>query len=243
MRNRPVKKRNQMRIEILTEDKSGSVAVEKLIRLICLNEGIDADLYVRPHRGCGSLPQDWSVKPHRFASALLELLPAKCRAYNEALKGTDAVLIVIMDSDDNDPDVLKRELSLVCQKYAPDLKAVIGLCIEEVESWLLGDHEALEKAYPDYDREALAAYKQDSVCGTWETLCRVVCPDTCERIIDIGYPAIGEYKARWSKAITRYLKPENNLSPSFKAFRKSFLYSVKMGNEPVKRPKVHTRTF
>ena len=110
-----------MRIEILTEDKSGSVAVERLIKQICLTEGIDADLYVRPHRGCGSLPQDWSEKPHKFASALLELLPAKCRAYNEALKGTDTVLIVIMDSDDHDPEDLKKELSLVCRKYATDI--------------------------------------------------------------------------------------------------------------------------
>lgn len=232
-----------MRIEILTEDKSGSVAVEKLIRLICINEGIDADLYVRPHRGCGSLPQNWSEKPHRFASSLLELLPAKCRAYNDALKNTDSVLIVVMDSDDNDPEELKKQLSLVCNKYAPDLKSVIGLCVEEVESWLLGDHEAIACAYPDYDKKALEEYTQDSVCGTWEALCKVVCPDTYDRIIDIGYPAIGEYKARWSKSISRYLKPENNASPSFKAFRKSFLYAVKMGSGSVKKPKVHTRTF
>lgn len=232
-----------MRIEILTEDKSGSVAVEKLVRQICLNEGISAELFVRPHRGCGSLPQDWNARPPKFASALLDLLPAKCRAYNSALKGSDTVLIVVMDSDDHDPEELKRQLNTVCRKFAPDLKAVIGLCVEEVESWLLGDHEAIAKAYPDYDPEALKAYRQDSVCGTWESLCRVVCPDTCDRIIDIGYPAIGEYKARWSRAISRYMKPENNISPSFRSFRKTFIYTVKLNAEPVKRPKVHTRTF
>ncbi|MCR5803983.1 MAG: DUF4276 family protein [Clostridia bacterium] len=232
-----------MRIEILTEDKSGSVVIEKLVRQICLAEGIDADLYVRPHRGCGSLPMDWSERPHKFASALLELLPAKCRAYNAALKGTDSVLIVVMDSDDHDPEELKKQLGLVCRKFAPDIKSVIGLCVEEVESWILGDRQAIEKAYPYYDKKALDEYKQDSVCGTWEALCKVVCPDTYERIIDIGYPAIGEYKARWSKAVSRYMLPENNISPSFKSFRKTFIYSVKLDKEPVKRPKVHTRTF
>ena len=232
-----------MRIEILTEDKSGSVAVEHLVRMICLEEGISAELYVRPHRGCGSLPQDWSSRPPKFASALLDLLPAKCRAYNKALKGTDTVLVVVMDSDDHDPEELKKELGIVARKFAPDLKAVIGLCVEEVESWLLGDHEAIAKAYPYYDKKALEEYRQDSVCGTWEALCRVVCPDTCDRIIDIGYPAIGEYKARWSKVISKYMKPGNNVSPSFRSFRKTLICTVKLNGNPVRKPKVHTRTF
>lgn len=235
-----------MRIEILAEDKSGSVAVERLVKQICIAEKIDADLYIRPHRGCGSLPSDWSQKPGKFASALLDLLPAKCRAYNSALKGTDTILIVVMDSDDKDPAELRSTLYKVCRKCAPDLKSVVGLCVEEVESWLLGDKKAILEAYPDADMEALSNYKQDSICGTWEALCKVVCPDTCERIINIGYPAIGEYKARWSRVISKYMKPENNVSPSFKQFRRTLIAALKP--EPnmstnTQKPHVHTRTF
>lgn len=222
-----------MRIEILTEDKSGSVAVERLVKRICSKRGVDADIYVRPHRGCGCLPNDWNQKPPKFSGALLDLLPAKCRAYNSVLKGTDAILIVVMDSDDNDPEALKSKLNLVCSKYAPDIKQVIGLCVEEVESWLLGDRTAILKAYPASDTKALDSYIQDSICGTWEQLCKVVCPDTYNRVIEIGYPAIGEYKAKWSNRISRYMLPENNVSPSFREFRDkliSILDGVKESN-------------
>ena len=61
----------KMRIEILTEDKSGSVVVERAARSICEGVGVEADIKVRPHRGCGSLPKDPDVKPLPFASSLL----------------------------------------------------------------------------------------------------------------------------------------------------------------------------
>lgn len=216
-----------MRIEILTEDKSGSVTVERLVKRMLTSEHIDADVYVRPHRGCGSLPADWNSRPVKFAGALLDLLPAKCRAYNKVLKGTDSMLIVVMDSDSNDPDELRKKLYKVCNKYAPDINRVVGLCVEEVESWLLGDRQAIQMAYPQSDMNELDSYIQDSICGTWETLCKVVCPDNYKQVIDIGYPAIGEYKARWSKQISRYMRPENNVSPSFLAFRRAFIHALK----------------
>lgn len=230
-----------MRIEILTEDKSGSLTVERLVKRICSKAKIDADLYIRPHRGCGSLPENFNARPAKFAGALLDLLPAKCRAYNSVFKGTDTILIVVMDSDSNDPELLMERLQKVCKVCAPDIRNVIGLCVEEVEAWLLGDREAILKAYPNSDMKALDNYVQDSICGTWEQLCRVVCPDTYDRVIDVGYPAIGEYKARWSKNISRYMLPENNVSPSFRAFRKQLLEALGVPDQ--NSTKIHTRSF
>lgn len=229
-----------MHIEILTEDKSGATVVDRLVSRIVKNEGVSADISVRPHRGCGSLPQDPMARPAKFASSLLDLLPAKCRAYNEVYRGTDTILIVIMDSDDNDPDLLRRELYNTCRRFAPDLRSVIGLCTEEIEAWLLGDAGALLKAYPEADTDALEEYVQDSVCGTWEMLCRVICPDTCEDIIDIGYPAIGHYKAKWAQEISEYMEPENNISPSFVNFKLAFKTAVRKP-EPIAG--VHRRSF
>ncbi len=216
-----------MHIEILTEDKSGAVVVERLARRICEIEGCDADISVRPHRGCGSLPKEPDLKPPKFASSLLDLLPAKCRAYNSVYGGSDTILVVVMDSDDHDPDELRYELYRVCKQYAPRVRSVVGLCTEEIEAWLLGDHSAVFAAYPDSSPEALTEYAQDSVCGTWEQLCRVVCPDTYESIIDIGYPAIGHYKARWAEDISEYMEPENNISPSFINFKMSLITAIR----------------
>ncbi len=216
-----------MHIEILTEDRSGAVVVERLVTRLIEEEHADAEIAVRPHRGCGSLPKDWDTRPVKFASSLLDLLPAKCRAYNKVYGNTDTILVVIMDSDANDPDELRQELYRVCKKYARDIRSVIGLCTEEVEAWLLGDIDAVLKAYPDADLKAYQEYVQDSICGTWEMLCRVTFPDNYEDIIEIGYPAIGHYKARWAEVISPYMEPGNNVSPSFQTFKNALLAAMR----------------
>jgi len=233
-----------MHIEILTEDKSGSVVVERVVGRILDNLGLTAEVAVRPHRGCGSLPKDWDTKPIKFASALLDLLPAKCRAYNKVYGGSDTILVVIMDSDSNDPDELRRRLYTVTRKYAPDIRSVIGLCTEEIEAWLLGDVKAVLKAYPDSDVGVLDDYVQDSICGTWETLCRMTFPDNYESIIDVGYPAIGHYKARWAEAISQYMNPEDNVSPSFLTFKNALTAALRNCTPvtPVRRG-IHTTSF
>ena len=234
-----------MHIEILTEDRSGAVVVQRLVTRLIEEEKIDASIAVRPHRGCGSLPKDWDTRPVKFASSLLDLLPAKCRAYNKVYGNTDTILVVILDSDYHDPDELRQELYRVCKKYARDIRSVIGLCTEEVESWLLGDIKAVLKAYPDSDLNVYQDYVQDSICGTWETLCRVTCPFNYEDIIEIGYPAIGHYKARWAEAISPYMEPGENVSPSFQTFKNALLTAMR-NNAPIPsmpRPGVRRISF
>ena len=65
-------------------------------------------------------------------------------------------------------------------------------------------------------------------------------PDTCEDIIDIGYPAIGHYKAKWAQEISEYMEPENNISPSFVNFKLAFKTAVRKP-EPIAG--VHRRSF
>ena len=138
-----------MLIEILSEDKSGAVVVERLAKRICENEGMDAEVHVHPHRGCGSLPKDMTAKPPKFASSLLDLLPAKLRAYNKVYGGKDVILIIAMDSDDNDPQALRQEIYSCASKFAPNIRSIVGLSTEEIEAWMLGDKHAIIDAYPD----------------------------------------------------------------------------------------------
>lgn len=215
-----------MLIEILSEDKSGAVVVQRLAKRICDNEGMDAEVRVHPHRGCGSLPKDMTAKPPKFASSLLDLLPAKLRAYNKVYGGKDVILIVAMDSDDNDPQALRQELYSCASKFAPNIRSIVGLSTEEIEAWMLGDKHAIIDAYPDCRRDVLDSYVQDSVCGTWETLCRAV-SENAEELIDIGYPAIGHYKALWAETISRYMLPQKNVSPSFNTFKMALITALK----------------
>ncbi len=215
-----------MLIEILSEDKSGAVVVERSVERICDAEGTRAQINVRPHRGCGSLPKDQNAKPPKFASSLLDLLPAKLRAYNNVYKGKDLILIIAMDTDNNDPEPMRKEIYEAARTYAPDIRSVVGLSTEEIEAWMLGDRAAVIEAYPDCDKKVLDSYEQDSVCGTWEVLCRAI-SDNAEKLIDIGYPAIGHYKARWAEDISQYMMPQRNVSPSFKTFRMALITALK----------------
>ena len=99
-----------MLIEILSEDKSGAVVVERSVERICDAQGTKAQVNVRPHRGCGSLPKEPDAKPAKFASSLLDLLPAKLRAYNAVYRGEEIILIITMDTDNNDPETLRKEI-------------------------------------------------------------------------------------------------------------------------------------
>lgn len=215
-----------MLIEILSEDKSGAVVVERSVEKICDAQGTKARVNVRPHRGCGSLPKEPDAKPPKFASSLLDLLPAKLRAYNSVYRGTEVILIVTMDTDNNDPETLRKEIYEAARTYAPDIRSVVGLSTEEVEAWMLGDREAVIDAYPACDRSVLDSYEQDSVCGTWEVLCRAI-SENADKLIEIGYPAIGHYKARWAEEISKYMSPERNVSPSFNTFKMALITALK----------------
>ena len=215
-----------MLVEILSEDKSGAVVVERLTERIAEYEGVDCEVNVHPHRGCGSLPKDMTAKPPRFASSLLDLLPSELRAYNKVYSGKDLILVIAMDSDDNDPQQLRQEIYSCASKFAPDIRSVVGISTEEIEAWMLGDKAAIIDAYPDCKSEVIDSYEQDSVCGTWEVLCRAI-SENAEELIDIGYPAIGHYKALWAENISRYMLPQKNVSPSFNTFKMAFTTALK----------------
>ena len=215
-----------MLIEILSEDKSGAVVVERLAERITENEGLDVEVNVHPHRGCGSLPKDMTAKPPKFASSLLDLLPSELRAYNKVYAGKEIILIIAMDSDDKDPQALRQEIYSVASKFAPDIRSVVGISTEEIEAWILGDKNAIKDAYPDCNTEILDSYEQDSVCGTWEILCRAI-SENADDLIEIGYPAIGHYKALWAETISRYMLPQKNVSPSFNTFKMALITALK----------------
>jgi len=216
-----------MRVEILSEDRSGGVVLQRLTNCILKQYTQDFESYLRPHRGCGYWPDHPDEKPEPLAAGLLELLPAKLRAYDKVYAGTDIIVIVCIDSDDHDPEELMSRLKDTCRRYARDLATVIAISVEEMESWILADKNAILLAYPEADLQRLSEYEQDSICGTWEVLCDVLLREQSHRIKKIGYPAIGQYKATWAEKISKYMLPGNNVSPSFKKFELALTGAVK----------------
>lgn len=231
-----------MHVEILSEDKSGAVVVERLTRQLLEKESKAFTLAVRPHRGCGSLPKNPDDKPAPLANSLLGLLPAELRAYNRVLTANEDILIVVMDSDDKDPVELRDRLYQICRRYATNIRTVVGLCTEEVEAWILGDPKAIMDAFPEADIGALDDYIQDSVCGSWEKLCEVVCPDNFNELIDIGYPAIGNYKALWAETVSQKMHYERNVSPSFILYKNALITAIK-NSSVISKPRINRTTF
>ncbi|NLT12141.1 MAG: DUF4276 family protein [Clostridiaceae bacterium] len=216
-----------MRFEVLTEDRSGGMVLDQILPKMIRKYDMDVDVHIRPHRGLGDWPSNDSEDPQPYASGLLDLLPAKLRAYEHVYAGTETIVIVVMDSDSYSPAQIFNRLRSLCQRNAPNLVYVIGVCVEEMESWLLGDKSAVLAAYPDADVSAINQYEQDSICGTWETLCRVILKDRADRTIRIGYPAVGQLKSEWAENIAVHMNPEVNKSPSFDRFSHAVDYAVK----------------
>lgn len=206
-------------IEALVEDSSGGKILEGLLDSILKERLYPWNYSIRRHRGIGKLPDDWDTRPFRMASGLLHLLPAKLRVYSDAYQEKDKnIVLVVLDTDYRDPDRLYRDLVNVRRKYADDLTVVIGIAVEELEAWLLGDRDALLKAYPDANLDVLNAYVQDSVVGTWEVLARAVMGHRAEQLIEAGYPAVGTYKHHFAEAIAPFMDAKRNESPSFQSF-------------------------
>jgi hypothetical protein len=79
---------------------------------------------------------------HNGKSDLQRSIPVKLRGWREP----DVHFVIMHDQDSNDCIQLKKNLSkLARENYRPD--TLIRIVCTELESWFLGDIEAIEKAY------------------------------------------------------------------------------------------------
>jgi hypothetical protein len=76
----------------------------------------------------------------------------------------------------------------------------------------------VKSAYPNARENILTSYRNDSVCGTWETLANAVYPGGADKLSRLGWQSVGAEKSRWSEKITPHMNIENNQSPSFRYF-------------------------
>lgn len=221
-----------MHLEVLSEDKSGGVVLGCLLQKILDRRKPDAYSFsIRPHRGKGYRPNNLWEKPNRYASGLLDLLPAKMRAYAAIYRPDQLMVLIVMDSDADAPQAVYGQLDQIARQFGRDLPTVIGISVEEMESWLLGDPEAILAAYPDADLKKAANYAQDSICGTWEILAAVLAGRQAEHIIRLGYPAVGQIKNEWARQIAPFMEPGRNRSPSFQRFYRLLLHSLHIQEE------------
>ena len=97
---------------------------------------------------------------------------------------------------------------------------VFCIAVEEMEAWLLGDRNAVLKAYPSAKTSLLNDYEQDSICGTWEKLAGAVYPGGLAKFRKENktYQDIGKHKCEWALKIGEHMDVHRNCSPSFQFF-------------------------
>ncbi len=195
-----------MRIHYLVEGPSEEVLLSAwLPRALPQHRHI-----VYPHEGKGKLPIDPLALPDPAQRGLLAQLPAKLRAYGQALDPKTDCVVVLVDADNDDPAHLRASLETVLAACAPRPPTAIRVAVEETEAFYLGDVAAIKRAFRTVKRGPYNRYVQDSVCGTWEVFQAVV-----------AWPY--EAKVKWARTIAPHLStatsgPGVNRSPSFQAF-------------------------
>ena len=98
---------------------------------------------------------------------MLNDLPIFLRGYDKSLNvpGYEAALIIVLDNDRNNPAEFQKKLEELAKSQMISIDHVFCIAVEEMEAWLLGDRNAVLKAYPSAKTSLLNDYEQDSICG------------------------------------------------------------------------------
>lgn len=208
-----------MHLEVLVEDPSGKRALDIFLSKTI---GEDDTFRVISYRGIGHVPRNLRRALDPSKRLLLDQLPRLLRGYGQTfLKyplDYQVAVLVVCDLDQRCLKSFRRELINILETCNPRPQTRFCIAIEEGEAWLLGDHTAIETAYPRVDANVLRRYRNDAICGTWELLADAVYRGGAEALIRVGWQAVGREKAAWAENIAPYIDVERNRSPSFQYF-------------------------
>lgn len=165
----------------------------------------------------------FEVREFPGKAALLKALPTRLVGYAARMKWEQLKVAVLVDRDDDDCLVLKQQLQdfaanagLTTRAIGSDSFQVLNrIVVEELEAWLLGDAEALNRAYPKVPISLAyqARYRDPDAIrgGTWEALEAV--------LVKHGYHRSGLRKMQAATDIAQHMNVESNRSKSFQVFR------------------------
>jgi hypothetical protein len=208
-----------MFFEILVEDLSGEKMLQALLPKILSKEDT---FKIHKYKGAGHIPKNLKSGLDANKRVLLDQLPKLLSGIGKTHAGYgdtyEAAVIVVVDSDAKCPVTFKQELVAILDTCAVKPNAFFCLAVEEGEAWLLGDTDAIKRAYPSAKEEILQGYVNDSICGTWELLADALYPKGSAALKKLPYSQIGAIKCEWAEKITPFLVTTKNKSPSFNYF-------------------------
>jgi hypothetical protein len=158
-----------------------------------------------------------TFKIHNFQNKdrLLKRLPDRMQGYSKFLPD-DWRIVIIVDQDRDNCQELKNKLCDASRVVTQQKGNVVlhRIAVEELESWFLGDVQAIrveyEKIPPSLSQTAKFRNPDNITGGTWEQLDRI--------LKKYGYHT-GLQKIDFAQKVSRHMDVENNLSRSFQVFR------------------------
>lgn len=212
----------RMYFQFLVEDKSTEILIDHVMEKLKQQYAKQDIFYaIKPFGGIGHLPRK-GTPLERKTGKLLNDLPMFLRAFDKKFRGVpNTAIIVVMDNDKRNPEEFQAQLSELTVQNMILSDHVFCIAVKEMEAWLLGDMDAIEKAYPTVRKSAGKGYRQDGICDTWEVLADMVYPGGLKRLkkrAGDSYAEIGSVKMEWADKIGQMLDISRNLSPSFRRF-------------------------
>ena len=183
------------RIEILVEEPSMKAFLSILLPKIL------SDNY-------WTLNQNYFIRSFDGKSDLQNNIPSKIKVFSN---WTEPVgVIILQDQDSNDCVKLKNKLIEICETHGNCAKLIRIVC-RELESWYIGDFEAVNKAYPNFRFENHASkskFRNPERCNAYDELKKIL-PEF--------------QKIDGAKKIAPHINIESNKSESFKQTVSGFL--------------------
>lgn len=210
-------------IQFLVEDKSGEILVDQVIQKYVLRKE-NIEYTINSFKGIGKIPSKAKNLSQIKSGRLLTDLPLYLTGIDRSLENMPGkkAIFVIFDKDNVDCVELKKNLVEMYHNLDLSLQVFFCIAIEEMEAWLLGDKEAVIKAYPRAKKQLLQKYVQDSIVGTWEWLADIVYKGGLHSLKRdaTSYYEIGKFKCECAQNIGAYMNIRNNKSESFNYFIK-----------------------
>lgn len=208
-----------MHLEVLVEDASGATALEILLPRILGSDGPHT-WQVIAYKGIGRLPPGLRANSHPSARALLNRLPSLLQGYGNAFAGQAVAqaVVVVCDLDRRCLKEFRNELNAVLSQCRPQPTTGFCIAVQELESWYLGDPQALLQVRPSRTVGKLKPLRDETVDGNWERLADMIHPGGAAALRNEGVHAIGRQKQVWAEQLCPLLDLERNRSPSFQYF-------------------------
>ena len=126
------------------------------------------------------LPEEWVIdknifiRKHQGKSDLKKSIPVKLKAFSHWHEPIG--FIIMQDQDSNDCRLLKQEIKDLCEQYT-NIPILIRIVCRELESWYLGDMNAIQKAYPSFKAktyQSKAKFRNPDLCNAKDELKKIL---------------------------------------------------------------------